>query len=97
MLRPGTFRKHRPARGFLACCLVTSLVLAPIANEEECKHAAGNNPCQQCLHLSTRPHAAKTEPHHDHNMQNCKERKCITEWAVNDVPKMKDPLRLVEK
>jgi len=97
MLCPGPFREHWPAGSFFACRLVTALVLAPITNEEECQNAAGDNPCKQCVHRSTHPHSAKTKPHHNHNMQNCKECKGITKWPVNNVPKMEHPLRLIEK
>ena len=43
------------------------------------------------------PQAAEAEPHHNRDMNESQDREGIAEGAMDDVPKVKDLLRLVEK
>jgi hypothetical protein len=47
--------------------------------------------------LLSQPHSQKPEAHDDSDVKDGQHSKGIAEWTMDNVPKMKDALRLIEE
>ena len=96
MLRTRAIKELASLGGCL-CQSFLVLVRAPIADEEEGDNAAGKYPGDKCVHCSAKSQAYESKAHDDGYVNDGEHDKCVTEWSMNHVPKMKYTLRLIKK
>ena len=72
-------------------------VRAPVAEHEESKDASRNQPSEKSLHVLSQPQCHESQAHNHRDVDHGQNGECVTEWAMNHMPKMKQFLCMTEK